>query len=66
MASHLLIWLEYLFIFHSQGSGILLLTGPPGCGKTATVKVLADSLNVAIQVMARCYKKLGRRGRSCA
>ena len=33
----------------SNRPGILLLTGPPGCGKTATVKVLAKDLQASIQ-----------------
>ena len=33
----------------SKRPGILLLTGPPGCGKTATVKVLAKELQASIQ-----------------
>ncbi|NXV80146.1 RAD17 protein, partial [Atlantisia rogersi] len=32
-----------------QGSSILLLTGPPGCGKTATVQVLANDLGIQVQ-----------------
>ena len=34
---------------HFQKQDILLITGPPGCGKTATVKALANSLRVSIQ-----------------
>nr|XP_033782959.1 cell cycle checkpoint protein RAD17 isoform X3 [Geotrypetes seraphini] len=32
-----------------QGGSLLLLTGPPGCGKTATVQVLAKDLGVQLQ-----------------
>ncbi|XP_063177113.1 cell cycle checkpoint protein RAD17 isoform X2 [Chroicocephalus ridibundus] len=32
-----------------QGSSILLLTGPPGCGKTATIEVLAKDLGIQVQ-----------------
>ncbi|NXP43556.1 RAD17 protein, partial [Heliornis fulica] len=32
-----------------QGGSILLLTGPPGCGKTATVQILAKELGVQVQ-----------------
>ncbi|KAM6230237.1 cell cycle checkpoint protein RAD17 isoform 2-T2 [Porphyrio hochstetteri] len=32
-----------------QGGSILLLTGPPGCGKTATVQVLANDLGIQAQ-----------------
>ncbi|NXL85129.1 RAD17 protein, partial [Alectura lathami] len=32
-----------------QGGSVLLLTGPPGCGKTATVQILAKDLNVQVQ-----------------
>ncbi|KAM6303884.1 cell cycle checkpoint protein RAD17-like isoform 2-T2 [Podargus strigoides] len=32
-----------------QGDSVLLLTGPPGCGKTATVQILARDLSVQVQ-----------------
>ncbi|XP_053331335.1 cell cycle checkpoint protein RAD17 [Spea bombifrons] len=32
-----------------QGGSISLLTGPPGCGKTATVQVLAQEMGIQIQ-----------------
>ncbi|NXY78779.1 RAD17 protein, partial [Glareola pratincola] len=32
-----------------QGSSILLLTGPPGCGKTATIEVLAKDFGIQVQ-----------------
>ncbi|XP_030049190.1 cell cycle checkpoint protein RAD17 isoform X2 [Microcaecilia unicolor] len=32
-----------------QGGSLLLLTGPPGCGKTATVQVLGKDLGVQLQ-----------------
>ncbi|NWW71158.1 RAD17 protein, partial [Climacteris rufus] len=32
-----------------QGGSILLLTGPPGCGKTATLQVLAKDLGLQVQ-----------------
>nr|XP_060617689.1 cell cycle checkpoint protein RAD17 [Anolis sagrei ordinatus] len=32
-----------------QGGSILLLTGPPGCGKSATVEILAKDLGVQVQ-----------------
>ena len=40
-------WLR--FNVTSKKPGILLLTGPPGCGKTATLKVLATELQGSIQ-----------------
>ncbi|XP_044301940.1 LOW QUALITY PROTEIN: cell cycle checkpoint protein RAD17 [Varanus komodoensis] len=44
-------WLKY-HIFErqpKQGSSVLLLTGPPGCGKSATVEVLAKDLGIQVQ-----------------
>ncbi|KAJ7335824.1 hypothetical protein JRQ81_013765 [Phrynocephalus forsythii] len=32
-----------------QGGSILLLTGPPGCGKSATVEILAKDLGIQVQ-----------------
>ncbi|XP_069818963.1 cell cycle checkpoint protein RAD17 [Dendropsophus ebraccatus] len=32
-----------------QGGSILLLTGPPGCGKTATILVLAKEMGIQVQ-----------------
>lgn len=32
-----------------QGGSILLLTGPPGCGKTATIQILAKDLDIQVQ-----------------
>ncbi|XP_075397248.1 cell cycle checkpoint protein RAD17 [Tenrec ecaudatus] len=32
-----------------QGGSILLITGPPGCGKTTTLKILSKELGIQIQ-----------------
>uniref|UniRef100_A0A6I8N2I8 Cell cycle checkpoint protein RAD17 n=1 Tax=Ornithorhynchus anatinus TaxID=9258 RepID=A0A6I8N2I8_ORNAN len=32
-----------------QGGSILLLTGPPGCGKTATLQILTKDLGIQVQ-----------------
>ncbi|NXR20001.1 RAD17 protein, partial [Cinclus mexicanus] len=32
-----------------QGGSVLLLTGPPGCGKTATLQILAEDLGLQVQ-----------------
>lgn len=32
-----------------QGGSILLLTGPPGCGKSATVEILSKDLHIQVQ-----------------
>ncbi|KAM4808892.1 cell cycle checkpoint protein RAD17 [Rhinophrynus dorsalis] len=32
-----------------QGGSLLLLTGPPGCGKTATIQVLAKEMGIQVQ-----------------
>uniref|UniRef100_K7G9G5 Cell cycle checkpoint protein RAD17 n=1 Tax=Pelodiscus sinensis TaxID=13735 RepID=K7G9G5_PELSI len=32
-----------------QGGSILVLTGPPGCGKSATIQILAKELHVLVQ-----------------
>ncbi|NXE42189.1 RAD17 protein, partial [Ptilorrhoa leucosticta] len=32
-----------------QGGSVLLLTGPPGCGKTATLQILAKDLGLQVQ-----------------
>uniref|UniRef100_A0A8D0G356 Cell cycle checkpoint protein RAD17 n=1 Tax=Sphenodon punctatus TaxID=8508 RepID=A0A8D0G356_SPHPU len=32
-----------------QGGSILLLTGPPGCGKTATIQILVKDLGIQVQ-----------------
>ncbi|KAM4638637.1 cell cycle checkpoint protein RAD17-like isoform 2-T2 [Amazona ochrocephala] len=32
-----------------QGGSVLLLSGPPGCGKTATIQILAKDLGVQVQ-----------------
>ncbi|NXD30163.1 RAD17 protein, partial [Spelaeornis formosus] len=32
-----------------QGGSVLLLTGPPGCGKTATLQILARDLGIQVQ-----------------
>ncbi|XP_010408139.1 cell cycle checkpoint protein RAD17 isoform X1 [Corvus cornix cornix] len=32
-----------------QGGSVLLLTGPPGCGKTATLRILAKDLGLQVQ-----------------
>ncbi len=37
------------FMSNFQKQDILLLTGPPGCGKTATIKALANNLRISIQ-----------------
>ncbi|NXL06193.1 RAD17 protein, partial [Mesembrinibis cayennensis] len=44
-------WLK-MHIFQrqpKQSGSVLLLTGPPGCGKTATIQVLAKDLGVQVQ-----------------
>ncbi|XP_046853566.1 cell cycle checkpoint protein RAD17-like isoform X2 [Xenia sp. Carnegie-2017] len=41
-------WLRSHLSPHTK-SGVLLLTGPPGCGKTATLRVLAKKMNFQIQ-----------------
>ncbi|NXI92654.1 RAD17 protein, partial [Psophia crepitans] len=44
-------WLK-MHIFQrqpKQGGSVLLLTGPPGCGKTATIQILAKDLGVQVQ-----------------
>ncbi|KGL94831.1 Cell cycle checkpoint protein RAD17, partial [Charadrius vociferus] len=44
-------WLK-MHIFQrqpKQGGSVLLLTGPPGCGKTATIQILARDLGVQVQ-----------------
>ncbi|NWZ83372.1 RAD17 protein, partial [Poecile atricapillus] len=33
----------------NQGGSVLLLTGPPGCGKTATLQILARDLGLQVQ-----------------
>jgi len=40
-------WLE--FNLKAKSPGILLLIGPPGSGKTATIKVLAQEMNCYVQ-----------------
>ncbi|NWI89100.1 RAD17 protein, partial [Pitta sordida] len=35
-----------------QGGSVLLLTGPPGCGKTATLRILARDLGLQVQEWA--------------
>nr|XP_039334748.1 cell cycle checkpoint protein RAD17 isoform X3 [Saimiri boliviensis boliviensis] len=32
-----------------QGGSILLVTGPPGCGKTTTIKILSKELGIQVQ-----------------
>ncbi|XP_037384999.2 cell cycle checkpoint protein RAD17 isoform X1 [Talpa occidentalis] len=32
-----------------QGGSILLITGPPGCGKTTTIKILSKELSIQVQ-----------------
>ncbi|XP_010635606.1 cell cycle checkpoint protein RAD17 isoform X1 [Fukomys damarensis] len=32
-----------------QGGSILLITGPPGCGKTATIKILSKEYGIQVQ-----------------
>ncbi|XP_070268216.1 cell cycle checkpoint protein RAD17 isoform X3 [Myotis yumanensis] len=32
-----------------QGGSILLITGPPGCGKTTTIKILSKELGIQVQ-----------------
>lgn len=32
-----------------QSGSVLLLTGPPGCGKTTTILVLAQEMGIQIQ-----------------
>ncbi|KAM6187433.1 cell cycle checkpoint protein RAD17 isoform 2-T2 [Sarcoramphus papa] len=44
-------WLK-MHIFQrqpKQGGSVLLLTGPPGCGKTATIQILAKDLGAQVQ-----------------
>ncbi|NXD94033.1 RAD17 protein, partial [Chaetorhynchus papuensis] len=44
-------WLK-MHIFQrqpKQGGSVLLLTGPPGCGKTATLQILAKDLGLQVQ-----------------
>ncbi|KAM9262389.1 cell cycle checkpoint protein RAD17 isoform 4-T4 [Morus bassanus] len=44
-------WLK-MHIFQrqpKQDGSVLLLTGPPGCGKTATIQILAKDLGVQVQ-----------------
>ncbi|XP_054253698.1 cell cycle checkpoint protein RAD17 [Indicator indicator] len=44
-------WLK-MHIFQrepKQGASVLLLTGPPGCGKTATIQILAKDLGIQVQ-----------------
>ncbi|NWR95105.1 RAD17 protein, partial [Furnarius figulus] len=44
-------WLK-MHIFQrqpKQGGSLLLLTGPPGCGKTATLQILAKDLGLQVQ-----------------
>ncbi|KAF4113382.1 cell cycle checkpoint protein RAD17 [Onychostoma macrolepis] len=42
-------WLRVALDKSKKGGAILLLTGPAGCGKTATVRVLAKDLGFQIQ-----------------
>ncbi|XP_036062895.1 cell cycle checkpoint protein RAD17 [Onychomys torridus] len=44
-------WLkaEVLEMKPKQGGSILLITGPPGCGKTATVKILSKEHGIQVQ-----------------
>ncbi|XP_034379177.1 cell cycle checkpoint protein RAD17 [Arvicanthis niloticus] len=44
-------WLkaQVLEVKQKQGGSILLLTGPPGCGKTATIKLLSKELGIQVQ-----------------
>ncbi|KAK4874487.1 hypothetical protein RN001_013847 [Aquatica leii] len=42
-------WLEQNVCCDQTGSAILLLTGPTGAGKTATINVLCKSLNISIR-----------------
>ncbi|XP_072270061.1 cell cycle checkpoint protein RAD17 [Pyxicephalus adspersus] len=41
-------WLK-AHIGQKQGGSVLLLTGPPGCGKTATLLVLAQEMGIQVQ-----------------
>ncbi|KAM9251201.1 cell cycle checkpoint protein RAD17 isoform 3-T3 [Cariama cristata] len=44
-------WLK-MHIFQrqpKQGDSVLLLTGPPGCGKTATIQILSKDLGIQVQ-----------------
>ena len=40
-------WLD--FSLRAKNPGILLMIGPPGSGKTATIKVLAQEMNCYVQ-----------------
>ncbi|XP_032482341.1 cell cycle checkpoint protein RAD17 isoform X3 [Phocoena sinus] len=44
-------WLkaEVLERQHKQGGSILLITGPPGCGKTTTIKILSKEHGIQVQ-----------------
>ncbi|XP_042546609.1 cell cycle checkpoint protein RAD17 isoform X2 [Dipodomys spectabilis] len=44
-------WLnaEVLERHPKQGGSILLITGPPGCGKTTTLKILSKELGIQVQ-----------------
>ncbi|XP_078531423.1 cell cycle checkpoint protein RAD17 [Lissotriton helveticus] len=42
-------WLKGHIAEKKQGGSVLLLTGPPGCGKTATMSVLTKDLGIQVQ-----------------
>ncbi|XP_069080507.1 cell cycle checkpoint protein RAD17 [Pleurodeles waltl] len=42
-------WLKAHIAEKKQGGSVLLLTGPPGCGKTATMSVLTKDLGIQVQ-----------------